>query len=104
MAFKIVVAAILLLISASCIPADAQQTTSYNLVELLQKNELETNTGTQTHVADSTKMPAISTLGIVLLKGATFESGTIDVDLRGKDFFFEKLFGHSFPRKGYLKL
>jgi len=102
MAFKITVAALLLLMSASAIPANAQQATSYNLVELLQKNGLEINTTTQTHVTDSTKMPAISTLGIVLLKGVTFESGTIDVDLRGKDVFLKSFLGIAFRAKDTL--
>ncbi|MDB5134628.1 MAG: hypothetical protein JWP37_1231 [Mucilaginibacter sp.] len=86
-----------LLVSFTCcvFTAGAQQSKHYNLVQLLKDNKLVTTPGQQTQVIDRQKQ-AISTKGIVWLKGVDFKQGTIEVDLRGKDVFLQSFLGIAF--------
>jgi len=99
MPFKIIVSAIILACLATTFSASAQHTTHYNLVKLFHNDKLETRPATQTHVLDSSKKQAISTMGVVWLKDVSFKDGAIDVDLRGKDVFLKSFLGIAFRAK-----
>jgi hypothetical protein len=74
-----------------------QKTRHYNLVELLNENKLDTTSKTETHpLSDTMHKQAITTKQIVYLKGVSFEKGTIDVDIRGKDVFLQSFLGIAF--------
>lgn len=77
-----------------------QQARHYNLVKLLQENKLDTTSDhQQTQLVDSPHNQAISTKGILWLKGVTFKEGTVDVDLRGKNVFLQSFMGIAFHAK-----
>jgi hypothetical protein len=76
-----------------------QQTTNYNLVQLLQQNKLDTGSSQETHVLNDAQYQAVSTKGILWLEGVNFKEGTIDVDLRGKDVFLQSFLGIAFHAK-----
>jgi hypothetical protein len=74
-----------------------QKVRHYNLVELLNENKLDTTSKTETRALnDSMYKQAITTKHIVYLKGVSFETGTIDVDIRGKDVFLQSFLGIAF--------
>jgi hypothetical protein len=99
MLFKKAISSLILFFSGCILIANAQQVTCYNLVDLLHQNNLDTGLNQQTHVTDSTQKQAISTKGVVWLKGVTFKDGTIDVDLRGKDVLLQSFLGIAFHAK-----
>lgn len=73
--------------------AYAQQNGSYDLNSLLKQHKLlATPNQTITEITDGTKQ-GLSCRGIVWLKGVSFKTGTIDVDLRGKDVFQQSFLG-----------
>ncbi len=74
----------------------AQSVIHYDLVHLLQTNQLVYDSLQQTRVCANTSKQAISTKGIVWLKGIDFADGTIDIDLRGKDVFLQSFLGIAF--------
>lgn len=87
----------LLSLNVCMISANAQQTTKYNLAQLLKENKLETTPAQQTQLLDDPQKQAISTKGtIVWLKDINFKEGTIDIDLRGKDVFLRSFLGIAF--------
>jgi hypothetical protein len=90
----------LIIIMFCCAIADmqAQQLNKYKLADLLHQNKLETNASNQTHLLDDAKN-AITTKGIVWLKGSDFKQGSIDIDLRGKDVFLQSFLGIAFHAK-----
>jgi hypothetical protein len=76
--------------------AIAQKTTKYNLKEQLANNQLVVNQrGSATALTDDS-LKAISVTGVVWLKGVNFSTGTIDVDLRGKNVFQQSFLGIAF--------
>jgi hypothetical protein len=83
----------LALIVASTITANAQR---YNLRSLLENGQLITVPSHETKVLTDAKKDAITTKGIVWIKGVNFSNGTIDVDLRGKDEFLKSFLGIAF--------
>lgn len=91
---------ILMMAFVSCclsLNTKAQKPIQYNLVELLNNNQLITDTSNHTRVLiDSTFTNAISTQKVVLLKDVSFKEGTIDIDLRGKDVFLQSFLGIAF--------
>jgi hypothetical protein len=76
--------------------AHAQKTTRYDLADLLQKNQLVTKPSTETRKLENSIPGAISTKGMVWLKGVNFKEGTIDIDLRGKNVFLQSFLGIAF--------
>jgi len=75
----------------------AQQTHHYNLAELLNNNQLITDTSNHAQIInDSVYKEAISIQKIVWLKDVSFREGTIDIDLRGKDVFLQSFLGIAF--------
>ena len=65
----------------------AQQAMNYNLVRMLEKNQLVSSPSQQTKRCSDSSGRAISSKGVVWLKGINFTEGTIDIDLRGKNVF-----------------
>ncbi len=83
-------------------PAHSQPATPrhYNLAPQLQAKTIDTTSSWQdAHVSDSAGNNAISTRGILWLKGVDFTEGTIDIDLRGKNVFLQSFMGVAFHAK-----
>ena len=87
---------LMLVMLCGCINVHAQQTRQYNLAQLLQQDKLITTPDQQTQILDDAKKNAVSTKGIVWLKDVDFTTGTIEVDLRGKDVFLQSFLGIAF--------
>jgi hypothetical protein len=83
-----------MLLAASNLRASAQ--TRYNLQRLLEEGQLITVASHETKILNDDKREAITTKGIVWLKGVSFKQGTIDVDLRGKNIFLKSFVGIAF--------
>src|SRR5712675_692165 len=86
--------AICLALLALNVTAGAQ--TNYNLQQLLQEGQLITVSSHETKILEDNKKEAITTKGIVWLKGVTFKQGIIDIDLRGKNVFLKSFLGIAF--------
>ncbi|WP_184549679.1 hypothetical protein [Mucilaginibacter sp. FT3.2] len=79
-----------------CSVGNAQQKETYDLNSLLKQGKLVINANRSiTEISDGTKK-GLSLTGIVWLKGVDFKTGTIDVDLRGKDVFQQSFLGIAF--------
>ncbi len=72
------------------------QSVKYNLQEMLQNNQIETVPAYGTSVIRGEKSGAITTKGIIWLKGIDFRDGVVDIDLRGKDVFLQSFLGIAF--------
>ena len=70
--------------------------THYNLQQLLKEDQVITVPSHETRILKDDKKEAITTKGIVWLKGVTFKQGTIDIDLRGKNVFLKSFLGIAF--------
>lgn len=66
---------------------------SYDLQKLLKENKLETFGA---KVIPISEKQGVSSDGIAWLKGVTFSTGTIEVDLRGKDVLQKSFLGIAF--------
>jgi hypothetical protein len=82
----------IMLMTTVCCYAQKQ---SFNLQQLLKENKLITNNRKVVPITDGDKK-GISLTGIVWLKDLTFSTGTIDVDLRGKDVLQKSFIGIAF--------
>jgi hypothetical protein len=71
------------------------QKQSFDLQRLLKENKLITNNKKVVPLADANKK-AISLTGVVWVKDASFSTGTIEVDLRGKDVMQQSFLGIAF--------
>jgi hypothetical protein len=71
------------------------QKQSFNLQQLLKEKKLITNSRNVIPITDGGKN-GISLSGVVWLKGVNFSTGTIEVDLRGKDVFQKSFIGIAF--------
>ncbi len=72
----------------------AQQTVHYSLADLVSNNRLIIDTSNHAMVSqDNNYKNAISTQKIAWLKDVSFKEGTIDIDLRGKDVFYQSFLG-----------
>lgn len=65
----------------------------YNLQQMLKENKIATIPAYETRALTGEKPDAITTKGIVWLKGIDFTGGTVDIDLRGKDVFLQSFLG-----------
>jgi hypothetical protein len=74
----------------------AQQTSHYDLVQMLNSNELTTGAGLPPNPSANTTKQAISVKGIIWLNKVSFTEGTIDIDLRGKNVFLQSFLGIAF--------
>jgi hypothetical protein len=81
------------LLSASAV--QAQKTTKYNLSALYRNNSLIFD-GVHHSVVDNAEKQSVTVTGIVFLKNVNFSTGSIDVDIRGKDVFQESFLGIAF--------
>jgi len=68
----------------------------FNLAQMLKDDQLITVPAYETQVLPGEKKEAITTKGIVWLKGIDFKEGTVDIDLRGKDAFLNSFLGIAF--------
>jgi hypothetical protein len=82
-----------LLLASVC---QAQRTVKYNLAALLADNKLLISQPGSAHALTDSSYKGVSCQGIVWLKGLTFSTGTIDIDLRGKDVFQQSFLGIAF--------
>jgi len=82
-----------LLLASVC---QAQKTVKYNLAALLAGNKLLVNRPVRADALTDGRYKGVSCQGIVWLKGLTFSTGTIDIDLRGKDVFQQSFLGIAF--------
>ena len=74
----------------------AQKATPYNLGQLLASKQLSVNPhSTATAFSDDGRQ-GISVTGIAWLTGVNFSTGSIDVDLRGKNVFQQSFLGIAF--------
>jgi hypothetical protein len=71
------------------------QKKSYDLHQLLKENKLMTYKSKVVPIADGDKK-GISMTGVAYLKDVTFSTGTIEIDLRGKDVFQKSFIGIAF--------
>lgn len=74
----------------------AQKPVDYNLQQMLSDNRIITVPAYGTRMLADSMHDAITTKGIVWLKGVDFREGTIDLDLRGKDAFLNSFLGIAF--------
>lgn len=86
---------IILLFLCTClsIRAGAQQ---YDLVQLLKSGRLAPFSKQAPEITPGSDRKAISAAGITWLEGISFDEGTIEVDLRGKDVFQQSFLGIAF--------
>jgi hypothetical protein len=63
---------------------------------MLTENKIITVAAYETRALKDGKPNAITTKGIVWLKGVDFSGGTVDIDLRGKDVFLQSFLGIAF--------
>ena len=71
------------------------QKKSYDLQQLLKENKLKAYKGNVVSLTDGEKK-GISMTGLAYLKDVTFSTGTIDIDLRGKDVLQKSFIGIAF--------
>jgi hypothetical protein len=74
----------------------AQKVANYNLQQMLSDKRVITVPAYGTRPLPDSIKDAITTKGIVWLKGIDFKQGTIDIDLRGKDAFLNSFLGIAF--------
>jgi hypothetical protein len=74
----------------------AQKPIKYNLNELYKHNKLVFGAGQRMNSLADGAREGISCDGIVWLKDVTFSTGSIDVDMRGKDVFQQSFLGIAF--------
>jgi hypothetical protein len=87
---------LLLMILSICFFAiSAQHTINYNLAEMLKENKLVPQPNRELKLLHDSKN-AVSTNGIVWLKDLSFNEGTIEIDLRGKNIFLKSFLGIAF--------
>lgn len=84
----------MILLLANChTPAYSQQEKSYSLDKMMIENKLVVYPGkTLTAITDGSKK-GISTNGITWLKGVDFITGTIELDMRGRNEFLKSFLG-----------
>jgi len=82
-----------LLVACQC---SAQKTQKFNLSDLLRDNKLIYGANQQVNTNDDAKGPGVAITGVVLLKDVVFSTGSIDLDIRGKDVFQQSFLGIAF--------
>ena len=82
-----------LLASSLC---QAQEVEKYNLSKLFSGGNLVYAPFQHVNIIDDSKGPGVTATGIVLLKNITFSTGSIDVDIRGRDVFQQSFLGMAF--------
>jgi len=97
MTIKLKLAFVFIAVSAQC---HSQKMVRYNLAEMLTEKKLVVDTSNHAQVLHSDNYKgAISTQKIAWLKNVSFNEGTIDVDLRGKDVFYKVSWALPFMQK-----
>jgi hypothetical protein len=85
-----------LLTLCSLLKAGAQRAEKYDLGQWLVENKLENTSNQEVNRTNGTEKSAISTSGVVWLKGVVFKEGTIEIDLRGRNIFQQSFLGIAF--------
>jgi hypothetical protein len=80
----------------ACISSTKAQIKHFNLAQMLKDDQLITVPAHETRALSGEKKKAITTKGIVWLKGVDFKEGIVDIDLRGKDAFLNSFLGIAF--------
>jgi hypothetical protein len=80
----------------SACASQAQKTQKYNLSELLKDGKLLYTPAQQVSVIDAVNGQGVTAKGVVLLKNVIFSTGSIDVDLRGRDVLQQSFLGIAF--------
>ena len=86
----------MLLFTGTGVVAKAQNVVSYNLATMFKEEKIVTVESHHTRVLENTLPGAITTTGIIWLKGINFGKGKIDIDLRGKNVFLQSFLGIAF--------
>jgi hypothetical protein len=76
--------------------SQAQKVQKYNLAELLKDGKLIYTPEQRVSIIDAVNGQAVTAKGVVLLKNVTFSTGSIDVDLRGRDVPQQSFLGIAF--------
>jgi hypothetical protein len=80
--------------------AIGQNTSSFNLAQIAREHRFDTTEFRQAiAIRDSVPKTAVTLKGIVWLNDVTFKTGTIDVDLRGRNAFLNSFLGIAFHAK-----
>jgi hypothetical protein len=82
-----------LLSASSC---QAQKAEKLNLSQLLKDNKLIIHPNQDVTALTDDAKQGVSVTGVVWIKGVNFSTGSIDVDLRGKDVFQQSFLGIAF--------
>lgn len=82
-----------LVVSFEC---EAQKIEKYNLIKLFSDNKLVYAPFQHVNVIDDNNGTGVTATGIVLIKNVTFSTGSIDVDIRGRDVFQQSFLGIAF--------
>ena len=72
------------------------QSIHYDLQQMLRENKIATVPAYETKILSGDKQGAITSKGIIWLRGIDFTEGTVDIDLRGKDVFLQSFLGIAF--------
>jgi hypothetical protein len=76
--------------------SQAQKVQKYNLSELLKDGKLIYTPAQHVNIIDAVNGQGVTVKGVVLLKSITFSTGSIDVDLRGRDVPQQSFLGIAF--------
>ena len=76
--------------------SQAQKVQKYNLSGLLKDGKLIHTHAQQVSIIDAFNGRAVTAKGVILLKHVTFSTGSIDVDMRGRDVFQQSFVGIAF--------
>jgi len=74
----------------------AQKSRQFNLNRLFIDKRLVYYPNQRVNTIDDPKHPGVAVTGIVWLKNVSFSTGSIDVDIRGKDVFQQSFLGIAF--------
>jgi hypothetical protein len=84
---------VLLFITSVC---KAQTSVSYDLVSLLADSKLAVLSGDTCKALSDGQYKGVTCSGIVWINGVSFSTGSIDVDLRGRDVYQQNFLGIAF--------
>lgn len=88
---------LLLLSLTAALHTSAQAGHHYNLATLLDQNRIQGDTALRVNILnDKDDAGAITVNGTAWLKDVSFTTGTIDIDLRGKNVFLQSFLGVAF--------
>ncbi|MCR8560218.1 hypothetical protein KXD93_21380 [Mucilaginibacter sp. BJC16-A38] len=87
--------ALLIVLTIVCLQAYSQQT-HYDLAKMFKEKQLIIYPGKKTVLINDAGKSGISTDGIIWLKDVDFSTGTIELDMRGRNEFLKSFLGIAF--------